>query len=174
MNKGFETKKKGLKLWKKYDLNFENIKSAAEKNRLRATTDTALSPLFLSLKVGMSKSIRFVDLSALAGMWGCKSSDKYGSTMPLRLLKTGTKILKKTGSQCREARTGVIWSCCFFSVWRVGCCILYNLQATKWWLIKSKLPPIIHQAIKCHSQPNNQSLVDQTRVFNAKINFWEN
>ncbi len=45
-------------------------------HNLGATTEKARSPLFFNLALGTSRSTWLDDLSALTGVWTCKSSDK--------------------------------------------------------------------------------------------------
>ena len=58
-------------------------------------------------------NLRLLDLRAREGLCKESSSDKYEGAKLFKDLKTYTMILnstlKCTGSQCREAKTGVIW-----------------------------------------------------------------
>ncbi len=87
-------------------------------DKLGATTEKARSPLFFNLALGTSRSTWLGDLSALTGVWICESSDKLAGANPCKILKTINKllnsILKRTGSQCSEAKTGVM--CSYFFV----------------------------------------------------------
>ncbi len=88
------------------------------KEDLNISSDSAClkcnGKLFQSLDLGTSNSCWLEDLRALTGLWTCSSSPRYWGARPLKILKTNNRtlkcILKWMGSQCKEARTGVMWS----------------------------------------------------------------
>lgn len=82
---------------------------------LGATAEEALSPLLLSLRLGISKSKSCVDLIALTAVRGGRSSHKYGGAMR-QIMKIWTG--KKIGSKCREACTDIMWLRLLFPVKR--------------------------------------------------------
>ncbi len=82
-------------------------------HNLGAKVWKARSPLVLSLVRGTTSGPRLADLSVLLGACAWSRSDRYSGAWPQRALKVVTRtlnwILKLTGSQCKEAKTGVIW-----------------------------------------------------------------
>ena len=73
----------------------------------------ALSPFVLSFVLGTLSRSFPEDLRALTFTFGSSSSLMYGGDRPCRALKVINKILKtileSIGSQCKAARTGVMW-----------------------------------------------------------------
>ena len=74
----------------------------------------ALSPSVTILVLGRTSRALSADLSLREGKWGDKRSEIYPGASPFSDLKTNKltlkSILNMTGSQCSEARIGVIWS----------------------------------------------------------------
>ncbi len=92
----------------------------------------ARSPLVLSLDVRTSESNSFDDISAPTDVWTWRSSTKYWWARTCNILKTSIKILKsilkRTGSRCWEARTGVMRSRFFCAGQKASSSILHELQ----------------------------------------------
>ena len=84
---------------------FQSVGAAAAKAR---------PPLVRLLGVKGVKRDISADLKGLGGMYGCTRSVRYSGARPFRDLKANKRTLKSilnlTGSQCSEARTGVMCS----------------------------------------------------------------
>uniref|UniRef100_A0A8C7XU96 Uncharacterized protein n=1 Tax=Oryzias sinensis TaxID=183150 RepID=A0A8C7XU96_9TELE len=79
-----------------------------------ALTANALSPLLFSIDCGIVKRLFAEDLRLRPGTYGMRRSAIYLGASPPTALKAIIKILKsilkRTGSQCKDAKTGVMWS----------------------------------------------------------------
>ncbi len=78
-----------------------------------ALTANALSPFVLCLVLGTASNSLKDDLRHLPVSYSFRSSVKYKGAMPFKALYVNKiilkSILKSTGNQCKEAKTGVIW-----------------------------------------------------------------
>ena len=90
------------------------ISSGKSFQSFGARMEKALSPLVMSLDTGRNSSLLPEDLRLRDCTYGTKSCEIYAGAKSCRALKVINKILKsilkQMGSQCRDARTGVIWS----------------------------------------------------------------